>query len=32
MTTLGEGESITLLNQTAKQKYRIRLVDIRSVS
>ena len=30
--TLDEGESITLVNQTARQKYRIRLVDVRSVS
>jgi hypothetical protein len=30
--TLGEGASITLLNQTAKQKYRIKLVDVRSVN
>jgi hypothetical protein len=30
--TLKEGESITLVNQTARQKYRIKLVDIRSVN
>jgi hypothetical protein len=29
--TLGEGDSITLFNQTAQQKYKIKLVDIRSV-
>jgi hypothetical protein len=30
--TLKEGESITLYNQTARQGYKLRLVDIRSVS
>lgn len=29
--TMGKGESITLFNQTAQQKYKIKLVDIRSV-
>ena len=29
--TLAKGESITLVNQTAKQSYKIKLIDIRSV-
>ena len=29
---LDEGESVTLVNQTQRQKYRIRLIDVRSVN